>query len=217
MQPAHWTSQTLTNLEEPFEALRSPQEGCNWLNPIPRVSFQQSWFATGNAAASVGGMQIRATWQLWLDLESCLVPEPAVSVPRAKLTRPAPTAAPDPEEDPPGMNLQCAYPKWVALLHEARAWLMLWSRTPKTQYLACNIMLKCKMMVSQCSSKQHCMSTGLSFDGRIAHCNLIEAIPSKRMVPSWMRYCSYCYVGHHYISPLVHKQQYSTSVVINGV
>ena len=45
----------------------------------------------------------------WLDLEKWSVPEPAVSVPRAKLTRPAPTAAPDPEEDPPGMNLPCAY------------------------------------------------------------------------------------------------------------
>lgn len=33
-------------------------------------------------------------------------PEPAVSVPRAKLTNPDPTATPDPEDDPPGMNLQ---------------------------------------------------------------------------------------------------------------
>src|SRR5215213_9162145 len=31
-------------------------------------------------------------------------PEPAVSVPSAKLTRPAATATPEPELDPPGMN-----------------------------------------------------------------------------------------------------------------
>ena len=34
------------------------------------------------------------------------LPEPAVSVPRAKLTMPPPTAAPDPDEDPPGINLR---------------------------------------------------------------------------------------------------------------
>lgn len=32
-------------------------------------------------------------------------PDPAVSVPSAKLTRPLPTRAPEPEEEPPGMNL----------------------------------------------------------------------------------------------------------------
>ena len=34
-----------------------------------------------------------------------LVPDPAVSVPSAKLTRPLPTKAPEPEEEPPGTNL----------------------------------------------------------------------------------------------------------------
>lgn len=45
---------------------------------------------------------------LWECSKECgdEVPEPAVSVPRAKLTNPDPTATPEPEDDPPGMNLQ---------------------------------------------------------------------------------------------------------------